>query len=978
MTANDLPANSPFNPATPNACLALSSRRPNSRGAAHFGGAIGRVGALAAALGIGLMLIGSPGVASADPASATSQSSDSSSTADSTEHTDSTTGPTRTETQGTPAASGADAAEAPPADTGSRRTDTADSNDTPDSTDDATDTSDATPPSSTGSAAADSEEASSSPGTSGASTAPTESAQNAVTDPEAGSDSATEATPTTHDAEPAAAKSAGGSNGSDKTSSGTAADATPAATPSEVPATPSSARTVSLVADLAPSSSAATEDLQEDTTPSSKVSAASAAVVEVSPAAPDNLFVGVASFFNSIVTNLLNPFLQPAPNTPDPLTPLVWGLLAWVRRTVFNEAPTIAYDSTKNVQTGQTVTGNIGAVDPEGDTLTYTVTPPATGTFVLDQATGNFTYTPDHINYTAEQQFSFTVTVTDGKTNLLSLLGVSHTDQATIGFAVQPPSVDLTVLTMPADITKPVNPRYAQDGQSIYFSGTPAAGGRNEIYQINIDGTGATCLTCGLDAPTTGSTNPASPINLQKPVPFDDGSGRVVVLLDNPAPRYAVYEPVGYLGNTTAKLIAIITPDGGGATLPGLPPGGILDRQREMRPSPDGTHVLFTRIVFGQTGNFQALPIVGALTRNAGATQYDVTDAVVVWPTGEGKQWTPDGKGVVVQGGAFDAGNVDDVMIDLSGVKGTELYPGSGFLGIRVTGNLDYDEDIDLSPNMQWIAVGSTRGFEALTPMTRILRPNFLPFYVGAAVYNQYADNQVRNASNQTWAVAMQDDLNGENGIPLFVQDDPATPNVDEGDGWIARSMPSWNIDGTAVTFWESGNGDEHGHSPTDSRIVIANLKYTTSVGEVGDKTTVVDTSKLHALSTYVAKTTPIPAAATYSGAGGGTAVVSDVFDIATRQTTRTVTYSGYVNEDGLILNGTESSTYGPSQLSVTYLADIAVTDATGANRGSLEANAVMTLLPTQAVTGYITSTLDGDTQSIPDPAKAEAAKTGA
>ena len=61
-------------------------------------------------------------------------------------------------------------------------------------------------------------------------------------------------------------------------------------------------------------------------------------------------------FRMGLVTNLLNPFLQPAPNTPDPLTPLVWGLLAWVRRTVFNEAPTIAYDSSKNVQTGQTVT----------------------------------------------------------------------------------------------------------------------------------------------------------------------------------------------------------------------------------------------------------------------------------------------------------------------------------------------------------------------------------------------------------------------------------------------------------------------------------------------------------------------------------------------------------------------------------------------------------------------------------------------
>ena len=136
--------------------------------------------------------------------------------------------------------------------------------------------------------------------------------------------------------------------------------------------------------------------------------------------------------------------------------------------------------------------------------------------------------------------------------------------------------------------------------------------------------------------------------------------------------------------------------------------------------------------------------------------------------------------------------------------RATILYPGSPFRGTRVTGNLDYDEDIDKSPNKQWITVGSTRGLDALTPMTRIVRQNFLPVYVGAAVYDQYADGQVRNVSNQNWAVAVEDDLNRENGIPLFVQDDPTTPGVDEGDGWISRSMPSWNPDGTAVTFWES------------------------------------------------------------------------------------------------------------------------------------------------------------------------------
>jgi hypothetical protein len=681
-------------------------------------------------------------------------------------------------------------------------------------------------------------------------------------------------------------------------------------------------------------------------------------------------------FLNGIVTNLLNPFLAPPPNTPEPVTPVIWAVLGWVRRNLFNQAPTITHNPTTSLQTGQTVTGNLGATDSEGDALTYTVTQqPRYGTLTIDQTTGNFTYTPDGINYTAVQLDSFTISVTDGKLNLLSLFS-PHSDQEIIEVTTLNPTVERVILNMPAGITKPVNPRYSADGKSIYFSGTPAGGGRGEIYQINIDGTDAKCLTCGLVAPTVAGTDPASPINILKPVPFYDGTGRVVVLLNNPDPRYAIFEPAGYNGiGSSARIVNVITPDGGGATLPGLPPGGILNREREMRPSPDGTYVLFTRIVFGQTGNFQALPIVGALTANV--DHYEVTNARVVWPTGESKQWTHDGKGVIIQGGAIDAGNIDDIMVDLSGQTGDILFPGSPFRGTRLTGNLDYDEDIDMSPNMAWITVGSTRGLEALTPITRIVRQNFLPVYL-AAIYDQYADGQVRNVSNQNWAVAVEDDLNGENGIPLFVQDDPTTPGVDEGDGWISRSMPSWNADGTAVTFWESGNGDEHGIAPTESRIVIANLKYTTSVGTVGDTTTVFNPSAFPDLTTYVAKTTPLPPTGTYNGVGGGTAVVSEVINPTTFQTTRTVQYSNYVNEDGLILNGTEWAMYGPSQLSVTYLADVDVTDATGATRGSLDANAVVTLLPTQSVTGFITSTLDGDTQTIPDPAKVEDAKTGA
>jgi hypothetical protein len=632
-------------------------------------------------------------------------------------------------------------------------------------------------------------------------------------------------------------------------------------------------------------------------------------------------------FLNDVVTNLLKPFLAPAPSTPEPVTPVVWAVLAWVRRNLFNQSPTISYNPTTTVQTGQTVTGNIGATDPEADALTYKVTQaPQHGTLTIDQATGNFTYTPDDINYNAAQTDSFTVSVTDGKFNLLGLFS-PRSAQTSIDVSVLNPTVQRVILNLPDGVKNPVNPRYSQDGKSIYFSGTPTAGGRTEIYQISIDGTHTECVTCGVTTSETG--------NLAKPVPVDDGSGRVLVLVNvaGQGPRYSILED----GVNGRQLVPVTTPSGGGFA---------IDKQREMRVSPDGTHVLFTRIVVGPNNLLQALPIVGTLTRTANG--YEVTDARVVYPTGEGKQWTPDGKGVVILGGQFDAGNVDDIEVDLATGKVT-----------RVTASLDYDEDMDYSPNEQWIAIGSTRGLDALTPMTRIVRQNFLPVYVGAPVYQAYA--VPINVSNQEWVVAVGDELNRENGIPLFVT----------GDGYTARSMPSWNPTGDAVTFWESSVTD-----PTQSRLVIANLKYTTSVGLVAaDRSTPNSDSWAPQLSTYVPTTTPLPAIGTYSGVGGGTAVVSEAPDPANpARTIRTVVYTNYVNENGEILNGTESADYNASQTAVHYLADVTVT---GTHTGYIQADATINAFQ-QSLTGYITSSVDGDVQSLPDPAAAEEAQQNA
>ena len=95
----------------------------------------------------------------------------------------------------------------------------------------------------------------------------------------------------------------------------------------------------------------------------------------------------------------------------------MWTLLAFVRReferTFFNRKPTLT-----PVNTGQTpdgvVTGNIGALDPDGDRLIYTVTgQPGLGRVTVDPLTGAFTYTPVVDFSTLGGSDKFTVEVSD-------------------------------------------------------------------------------------------------------------------------------------------------------------------------------------------------------------------------------------------------------------------------------------------------------------------------------------------------------------------------------------------------------------------------------------------------------------------------------------------------------------------------------------------------------------------------------------
>jgi beta-glucosidase/6-phospho-beta-glucosidase/beta-galactosidase len=118
----------------------------------------------------------------------------------------------------------------------------------------------------------------------------------------------------------------------------------------------------------------------------------------------------VTGLVTGFVNALLSPFASGLPALPTDPSP--WALLAWVRREFFNGSPTIT--PVMNPQANGLITGNIGAVDPDGDPLTYTVIgrPQNGGTLEIDQ-NGKFTYRPMNAMAAVGGVDQFTVVVSD-------------------------------------------------------------------------------------------------------------------------------------------------------------------------------------------------------------------------------------------------------------------------------------------------------------------------------------------------------------------------------------------------------------------------------------------------------------------------------------------------------------------------------------------------------------------------------------
>lgn len=121
-----------------------------------------------------------------------------------------------------------------------------------------------------------------------------------------------------------------------------------------------------------------------------------------------------ASSITDVFTNLVNS-----------VGSLFEGIGLLVRRTFFNQAPTVAPVQTSG-QTGGVISGSLNAVDPEGDPIVYAITQtPHYGSVTVDSA-GNYVYTPG-TGFGGVDAFTLSATDTGFHINLLDPLRSAST-----------------------------------------------------------------------------------------------------------------------------------------------------------------------------------------------------------------------------------------------------------------------------------------------------------------------------------------------------------------------------------------------------------------------------------------------------------------------------------------------------------------------------------------------------------------------
>lgn len=472
---------------------------------------------------------------------------------------------------------------------------------------------------------------------------------------------------------------------------------------------------------------------------------------------------------------------------------------------------------------------------------------------------------------------------------------------------------------LPTSITEVQFPAWTAEGSGLIAAADSTAFSGTQLVTFKPDGSRLRCLTCAI------WTGP----ELLKAFPFADGR-RVLVRVGRQTPVTAADHGVlecapSVLQCRKARMVPLLAP---AARDP-----NVVQDQREFRIAPDGTHVAFTQLRRTDGGATVGVGVVGQLVRRKAI--YRVANPRVVAVDGEVKNFTPDGREVLFARfhGAFEAGNPDDVAVDLR--TGRER---------RVTHALDWDEDVDQSPRRfggrRWLVVGSARGTGLLDTVSQVRRPTAIEAGLSALPFAVFTTRGAEIA--EPWIVARGADRDGTLGQPLV----PGAVAA----GWNSRPNFTWNADGTAVTFWQL-------RADGATRVVVTSLPARHRDATTEPARASPEPRWAPALSGYVPPDPQDPI--------GRAGHVSGRMEVTTGPSPRPgydrfieVTYKNFADRAGFVIDGVERSYYDRPDIygaPSLYSADLRVS---GRHTGFLRATDVA--LSTEAIRGTIESRIDG------------------
>ncbi len=481
-------------------------------------------------------------------------------------------------------------------------------------------------------------------------------------------------------------------------------------------------------------------------------------------------------------------------------------LLGWMRRTFFNRPPTVDYDVNLNTQdmSNGVVTGNIGAADPDGDQLSYKLIAGSQyGTVVIDQLTGDFTFTPTSAFARAGGATAFTVRVSDGRFHLLSYLFspdrgapiariavpvVSVADPASTP-ALEAFEVEKVIEFDLPDGVKVTGADLSPDGEHLILE-VEVADGSSHIAVTNLDGGDYQCLSCGL----VPNATKAKALYDNQRIWFASTNGQQSA--DDPlggagAITYMVLEcgtSISSCGQPTVKKVTFPSDRGLRALLP--------TQNREAKPDPYGEYVTWTENTFFTGPRMSIAKLVATddgyelVEQRVFSPQwYEDTDYAVDFANAtrfyEGASWHAGGRYLKYQT-TSDGLNYDIYLLDTATGERRQL-----------TTDLDYNESGDISPDGTSVYFSSARGLDRMDVFTALVRPSLLDVVAFPQIGRVSLWNN-RRSMNEPWLMNLEagQQVGGYSGQPIIIDPD-----------WTIRGW-SWFPDSTRALINEQQRPD--------------------------------------------------------------------------------------------------------------------------------------------------------------------------